>query len=69
MIIRLRGIQFPVGQSVIMPEQLSPAHKDEQAIRTFGEPDVIIEGHSDSTGSDEINEHLSQQRSESVRQY
>jgi len=69
LIIRLRGIQFPVGQSVIMPDNYPLLTKIQQAIRTFGEPDVIIEGHTDSTGSDEINEHLSQQRSESVRQY
>ena len=69
LIIRLRGIQFPVGQSIIMPDNYPLLTKIQQAIRTFGEPDVIIEGHTDSTGSDEINEHLSQQRSESVRQY
>ena len=69
LIIRLRGIQFPVGQSVIMPDNYPLLTKVQQAIRTFNEPDVIIEGHTDSTGSDEINEHLSQQRSESVRQY
>ena len=43
--------------------------KVQSAIRTFGEPDVVIEGHMDSTGSDEINEHLSQQHAEAVRQY
>ena len=30
---------------------------------------VIIEGHTDSTGSEELNEHLSQQRAEAVRAY
>ena len=30
---------------------------------------VEIQGHTDSTGSDEVNEHLSQQRAEAVRQY
>jgi len=29
----------------------------------------VIEGHTDSTGSDEVNDHLSQQRAESVRDY
>ena len=43
--------------------------KVQQSIRTFGEPDVLIEGHTDSTGSDEVNEHLSQQRAEAVREY
>jgi OOP family OmpA-OmpF porin len=69
LIIRLRAIQFPVGKSVIMPDNYSLLSKIQQSIRIFGEPDVIIEGHTDSTGSNEVNEHLSQQRSESVRQY
>ena len=69
LIIRLREIQFPVGQSVIMPSNYALLSKVQRAIKTFGEPDVVIEGHTDSTGSDEVNEHLSQQRAESVRQY
>lgn len=69
LIIRLRAIQFPVGKSVIMPDNYPLLSKIQQSIRIFGDPDVIIEGHTDSTGSNEVNEHLSQQRSESVRQY
>jgi outer membrane protein OmpA-like peptidoglycan-associated protein len=69
LIIRLTAIQFPVGKSVIMPDNYALLSKIQQSIRIFGEPNVIIEGHTDSTGSSEINEHLSQQRSESVRQY
>jgi len=69
LIIRLRAIQFPVGKSVIMPDNYPLLSKIQQSIRIFGEPDVIIEGHTDSTGSNELNELLSQQRSESVRQY
>jgi OmpA-OmpF porin, OOP family len=69
LVIRLRAIQFPVGKSVIMPENYPLISKIQQSIRTFGEPDVIIEGHTDSTGSAEVNELLSQERAESVRQY
>ena len=69
LVIRLRSIQFPVGKSVIMPDNYPLISKIQQSIRTFGEPDVIIEGHTDSTGSNELNELLSQQRAESVRQY
>jgi OmpA-OmpF porin, OOP family len=58
-----------VGKSVIMPENYPLISKIQQSIRTFGEPDVIIEGHTDSTGSAEVNELLSQERAESVRQY
>lgn len=69
LIIRLKAIQFPVGQAVIMPDNYALLSKVQRSIRTFGEPDVVIEGHTDSTGSDEVNEHLSQQRSGAVRQY
>jgi len=69
LVIRLRAIQFPVGKSVIMPDNYPLISKIQQSIRTFGEPDVIIEGHTDSTGSAEVNELLSQERAESVRQY
>jgi outer membrane protein OmpA-like peptidoglycan-associated protein len=68
-IIRLKTMKFPVGQSVIMPNNYDLLSKVQRAIRTFGEPDVIIGGHTDSTGSEEVNEHLSQQRADAVRQY
>jgi outer membrane protein OmpA-like peptidoglycan-associated protein len=68
-IIRLKAMQFPVGQSVILPENYTLLSKVQSAIRTFGEPDVIIGGHTDSTGSEDLNEHLSQQRADAVRQY
>jgi OOP family OmpA-OmpF porin len=69
LIIRLKTIYFPVGQSVIMPENYALLGKVQRAIRVFGEPDVIIGGHTDSTGPEPLNEHLSQQRAEAVRQY
>ena len=69
LIIRLRAIQFPVGQSIIMPDNYGLLSKVQRAIRTFGEPDVVIEGHTDTTESEEVSEHLSQERAESVRKY
>ncbi|MBT8332772.1 MAG: OmpA family protein [Deltaproteobacteria bacterium] len=68
-IIRLKAMQFPVGQSVIMPGNYGLLSKVQRAIRTFGEPEVIIGGHTDSTGSEDLNEHLSQKRADAVRQY
>ena len=68
-IIRLKAMQFPVGQSVILPDNYTLLSKVQSAIRTFGDPDVIIGGHTDSTGSESLNEHLSQQRADAVRQY
>jgi len=69
LVIRLKGIGFPVGQAVIMPDTYSLLSKVQRAIRTFDDPSVIIEGHTDSTGTHEFNKNLSLQRAESVRKY
>lgn len=69
LLIRLRAIDFPVGKYVIMPENYGLLSTVQRAIRIFGEPNVVIEGHTDSTGSDEINEHLSEKRAYAVGQY
>lgn len=68
-ILRLRSIHFPVGQAVIQPSNYPVLGKVRQAIQKFGEPAVTIEGHTDSTGSDETNARLSQQRAEAVRHF
>jgi outer membrane protein OmpA-like peptidoglycan-associated protein len=69
LVLRLRAIEFPVGQHIILPANYPLLSKVQQAIRTFGEPQVVIEGHTDSTGSHTVNQHLSQARAEAVRQY
>ncbi|BBO76259.1 hypothetical protein DSCW_36760 [Desulfosarcina widdelii] len=69
LVIRLKAMRFPVGKSVIMPENYALLSKVQKAIRTFDEPRVIVEGHTDTTGSNEINMMLSQQRAEAVREY
>ncbi|MEE9402254.1 MAG: OmpA family protein [Desulfobacteria bacterium] len=69
LVIRLKAIRFPVGKDYIMPSNYSMLNKVQRAIRTFGEPEVVIEGHTDSTGPKALNEHLSQRRAEAVREY
>jgi len=69
LVIRMRGIQFPVGQATLTPENYTLLSKVQQAIATFGQPMVTIEGHTDSTGSAEMNQELSQQRAEAVKTY
>ena len=60
LVIRLSGINFPVGKSIIMPENYALLSKVQKAVRTFGNSVVVVEGHTDSTGSAAANEHLSQ---------
>jgi OmpA-OmpF porin, OOP family len=69
LVIRLKAMRFPVGKSIIMPENYTLLSKVQKAIRTFDDPRVIVEGHTDTTGSDEVNMLLSQQRAEAVREY
>ena len=69
LVIRLKAMQFPVGQAVIMPNNYPLLTTVQKAIDTFGKPDVVIEGHTDSTGSEVLNQQLSQERAEAVKQY
>jgi OmpA-OmpF porin, OOP family len=69
LVIRMRGIHFPVGQATLTPENYVLLSKVQQAIQTFGQPTVVIEGHTDSTGSAQINQELSPERAEAVRAY
>lgn len=69
LLIRLRGIDFPRGGHVIQPEDYALLTKVQMAIRGFGQPTVVVEGHTDSTGSQSANQVLSERRAEAVRSY
>jgi OmpA-OmpF porin, OOP family len=69
LVIRLMAMQFPVGTATISPDNFSLLSKVQRAILTFDGPSVVVEGHTDSTGGDEINQALSKQRAEAVRAY
>ncbi len=68
-VIRLKAMRFPVGKSIILPENDALLGKVKKAIGTFDNPRVIVEGHTDATGSDDVNKRLSQQRADAVRDY
>ena len=58
LVIRLKAMQFPVGTAIISPENFALLGKVQRAIQTFEGPSVVVEGHTDSTGSDEINQAI-----------
>lgn len=68
-IIRLFGLSFDVGKSVIKPEHFGLLTKVQNAIKTFPECNISVEGHTDSHGSDAMNLSLSQERADAVKAY
>jgi outer membrane protein OmpA-like peptidoglycan-associated protein len=68
-VIRLRAMEFAVGESEILPQNAALLEKVGRALSHFEDTDVIIEGHTDNVGSDAVNESLSERRAESVRHY
>ncbi len=67
--IRLISLSFPVGKSTIEPENFGLLSKVQNAIKNFPNSTIVIEGHTDSYGSDKKNLDLSQERARAVKQY
>jgi outer membrane protein OmpA-like peptidoglycan-associated protein len=68
-ILRLVGLSFDSGASQLRPQNFDLLAKVEKAIDVFPRSELIIEGHTDSHGGDDLNQKLSQERAESVQQY
>jgi OmpA-OmpF porin, OOP family len=68
-IIRLYGLTFPVGKNTIEPQFFGLLTKVQEAIRKFGRSQVSVEGHTDSRGSDDANQKLSESRALAVAEY
>jgi outer membrane protein OmpA-like peptidoglycan-associated protein len=68
-ILRLVGLSFDSGDSAIKQGSFDLLAKVEKAIDIFPRSELVIEGHTDSYGGDELNHKLSQDRAESLQQY
>ncbi|MFW2405162.1 MAG: OmpA family protein [Gammaproteobacteria bacterium] len=69
LVLRLVGLSFQTGQSVIESQYFGLLKKVQEAIEIFPDSVIGIEGHTDSIGSDATNMKLSQDRASSVREY
>lgn len=69
LVIRLRSIEFPSGSSVVLPKSYPLMAKVQRAVRSFDDPLVIVEGHTDSVGSAAVNDRISQARADAVKAY
>ena len=68
-LISAHGFQFPSGQSEIQTVNFSLMNKLIRAIKIFPDSRIEITGHTDSTGSDNINQSVSQARAENVGKF
>lgn len=67
--IRLKGLQFRQGRAELVPSNFPLLAKVQNAVKTFAESKVTVEGHTDATGSATQNKQLSEQRAQAVREY
>jgi outer membrane protein OmpA-like peptidoglycan-associated protein len=68
-VIRLVGLTFATGSATVASTHRPLLEKVQQAAAVFPRAQIVIEGHTDSYGSDETNMRLSQQRAEGVSTY
>ncbi|MDD3815991.1 MAG: OmpA family protein [Desulfocapsaceae bacterium] len=66
---RIYGIRFALNSAAIDPASLPILHEVLQLLQSEPALKLSIEGHTDSTGTAERNQTLSQQRAESVKGY
>jgi outer membrane protein OmpA-like peptidoglycan-associated protein len=69
LVIRLYGLNFQSGKSVILSEYFSLLRKVQEAIKEFPESHILLEGHTDSRGNPSTNKRLSEERAKAVREY
>ncbi|MGZ3416879.1 MAG: OmpA family protein [Polyangiales bacterium] len=70
MVITLSGsVLFPTGQSTLLPGAQVQLDKVADALKTQTERHFVVEGHTDTQGTESANQILSQKRAEAVREY
>lgn len=67
MVITLGDVLFSVNKSDLSPGGMRNVQKLASFLNKYPERKVLIEGHTDSTGSDSLNQALSERRAEAVR--
>jgi len=63
------GILFDINKSNLRPEAMTNLQKLSQILNKYPDTEILVEGHTDSDGSDEYNLDLSQKRAQSVSNY
>ncbi|MEO7773495.1 MAG: OmpA family protein [Steroidobacteraceae bacterium] len=67
--ITLEGVTFETGSARLASESQTALEAVSTELKRYPRLRIELQGHTDSTGSAGLNQRLSQQRAESVRQY
>jgi outer membrane protein OmpA-like peptidoglycan-associated protein len=65
--IDVYGINFDIGKAIVKPESYPIIEQISSYLKEHPQMRVAIEGHTDNTGSDELNLKLSDKRAESIK--
>jgi outer membrane protein OmpA-like peptidoglycan-associated protein len=68
-IVRIYGLTFESGKSVIEPKFFGILSKVKQIIENYENSTVLIQGHTDAMGNEKNNVKLSRDRADSVKEY
>src|SRR5688572_16723433 len=63
------GILFNTNSADLRPQSQTDIRTLAATLKKYGDTNVIVEGHTDNTGSDAINQPLSERRAQSVANY
>lgn len=61
------GLQFDVNSSTVRPGSMANIKNLSDVLGKYPDTEILVEGHTDSSGSDELNQGLSENRAASVR--
>ncbi|HJU69394.1 MAG TPA: OmpA family protein [Gemmatimonadaceae bacterium] len=67
LVISLSDILFDVGKSTLKPGSQASIQRIAVVLTQYPQHQILVEGHTDATGSDEFNLQLSRDRANSVR--
>lgn len=65
----LEGVNFDFDKATLRQEDIGSLDNDVATLKSWGDVDIEVAGHTDSMGSDAYNMKLSKQRAEAVRNF
>lgn len=68
-IISMSDILFDVDKATLKPELKTSLAKIAGVLIVYREPKIVVEGHTDNTGTEEYNQRLSEARAQSVMDF